>query len=54
MDETVIWETATIDIPGLSNFCEVCLSKTALNSLEKPSVLQQLDEDKKASPKFFS
>jgi len=48
MDENVIWETATNDIPGLLRFCDKVLQqsheKAQQEALEKPSVLKQLGE----------
>lgn len=48
MDKIAIWQTATMDIPGLLQFCERVLEQDrAEQPLKKPSVLQQLDESKK-------
>lgn len=51
MDENVIWETATNSIPGLLHFCERVIAQERgkdLPPVEKPSILQQLTEGKKA------
>lgn len=50
MDKIAIWQTATIDIPGLLQFCERTIEQDrGEQSKKKPSVLEQLNEGKRAA-----
>lgn len=50
MDKIAIWQTATIDIPGLLQFCERTIKKDREERSKKDtSVPEQLDEGKRAA-----
>ena len=50
MDESVIWETATNDIPKLAAFCQEHIEQDRKTAQEKPSVLAQLKDVQAKQP----